>query len=195
MTMLKAVLARLLVPAAWVVRVAGFRIKALWSFACLNEALGGDLHPSSVVLGKVTLEGTRQIKLGRNARIYTGVYLETQGIGRIDIGDNVVLSSGVHIVAFNHVSLGDGVMLGEYTSVRDANHRLSAVSMRDSGFDSAPVRIDANVWIGRGVTVLKGVHIGTHSVIGANAVVTQPVPEKCRAVGVPARYQPLPLQA
>lgn len=193
MTVLKAALATLLMPAAWVVRVAGLRGKTLWNFTRLNEALGGGVHHSSVVLGLVTLEGTRQIKLGRNARIYPGVYLETQGNGRIDIGDNVVLSSGVHIVAFDRVSIGDGAMLGEYTSVRDANHRLSAVSMRDSGFDSAPIRIDSNVWIGRGVTVLKGVHIGSHSVVGANAVVTQSVPEKFRAVGVPARAQPLPL--
>ena len=195
MTTLKAALARLMRPAAWTVRVVGVRITALWSFARLNEALGGHLHHSSVVLGTVTLEGTRRIKLGRNARIYPGVYLETQGHGQIDIGDNVVLSSGVHIVAFEHVSIGDGAMLGEYTSVRDSNHRASAVSMRESGFDSAPIRIDANVWIGRGVTILKGVQIGSHSVIGANAVVTQSVPEKSRAIGVPARAQPWPLPA
>lgn len=194
MTVLKAVLATLLIPVAWVVRIAGLRVRTMWSYARLNEALSGGVHHSSVVLGMVTIEGTCQIKLGRNARIYPGVYLETQGSGRIDIGDNVVLSSGVHIVAFDHISIGDGAMLGEYTSVRDANHRQSTVSMRDSGFDSAPVRIDSNVWIGRGVTVLKGVHIGSHSVIGANAVVTRSVPERFRAVGVPASARPLPLQ-
>ena len=193
--MLKAALGCVLMPIAWAARVVGARVNAVWRFTCLKEALGGRLHGSSVVLGRVTLEGTRQISFGRHARIYPGVYLETQGVGRIDIGDNVVLSSGVHIVAFTQVTIGDGAMLGEYTSVRDANHRLSVVSMRDSGFDSAPVRIDANVWIGRGVTVLKGVHIGSHSVVGANAVVTHSVPEKCRAVGVPARAQPLPFSA
>lgn len=190
--MLKAALACVLMPIARAVRVVGARVNAVWCFTRLKEALGGHLHDSNVVLGRVTLEGTCQISFGRHARIYPGVYLETQSAGRIDIGDNVVLSSGVHIVAFAQVTIGDGAMLGEYTSVRDANHRLSVVSMRDSGFDSAPVHIDANVWIGRGVTVLKGVHIGSHSVIGANAVVTHSVPEKCRAVGVPARAQPLP---
>ena len=193
--MLKAALATILLPAAWVARVVGLRVQKLWNFSRLQEALGGRLHRSNVVLGPVMLEGTRQIRIGRNARIYPGVYLETQGAGRIDIGDNVVLSSGVHIVAFEHVCLGDGAMLGEYTSVRDANHRMSTLAMRDSGFDIAPVHIDSNVWIGRGVTVLKGVHIGSHSVIGANAVVTQSVPENSRAVGVPARAQPLSLSA
>lgn len=193
--MLKAVLATLLLPVAWVARVIGLRVQQLWNFSRLQEALGGGLHSSSVVLGRVTLEGTRNIRLGRNARIYPGVYLETQGAGRIDIGDNVVFSSGVHIVAFEQVSIGDGAMLGEYTSVRDANHRLSTLAMRYSGFDIAAVHIGSNVWIGRGVTVLKGVHIGSHSVIGANAVVTHSVPENSRAVGVPARAQSLSLLA
>lgn len=192
MNMLKPVLANMLIPAAWMARVVGLRLQQLWNFSRLQEALGGRLHSSTVVLGAVTTEGTRQITIGRNARLYPGVYLETQGEGRIDIGDNVVLSSGVCIVAFEYVRLGSGSMLGEYTSVRDANHRASALAMRDSGFDTAPVHIGSNVWIGRGVAVLKGVDIGSHSVIGANAVVTKSIPEKSCAVGVPARPQPLP---
>lgn len=193
MSMLKAALATILLPVAWVVRVVGLRVQQLWNFSRLQEALGGRLHSSNVVLGPVTLEGTRQIRFGRHARIYPNVYLETQGAGRIDIGDNVVLSSGVHIVAFAHVHIGDGTLLGEYTSVRDADHRRSTASMRDSGFDIAPVHVDRNVWIGRGVTVLKGVSIGCNSVIGANAVLTRSVPENSRAVGVPARAQLLTL--
>jgi acetyltransferase-like isoleucine patch superfamily enzyme len=188
--MLKALLSQTLIPAAWLVRVLARRFQVLWNYAKLNEALHRQVPASVVVLGPVTLEGTRQIQIGRNARIYAGVHLETQGAGSIHISDNVVLSSGVHIVAFGQVTLGDGAMLGEYTSVRDANHRLSAVSMRDSGFDIAPVHIGDNVWIGRGVTVLKGVNIGRHSIIGANAVVTQSIPEKSRAIGIPARAAP-----
>lgn len=191
MNRLKVLLAQALMPVAWLLRVGAERLKPLWCFARLNEALAGRVHSTAMVLGPVTLEGTRHIDIGRHARIYPGVYLETQGAGRIILGDNVVLSSGVHIVAFDHVSIGDGAMLGEYTSVRDANHRLCSSAMRDSGFDVAPVRIERNVWIGRGVTVLKGVTIGSNSVIGANAVVTRSVPENARAVGVPAISRPL----
>ena len=193
MSQLKTLLTGVLMPIAWLVRVMGGRIRPLWNFARLNEALKGRVHCTAVVLGAVTLEGTRQIEIGRHARLYPGVYLETQGNGRITLGDNVVLSSGVHIVAFERVDIGDGAMLGEYTSVRDANHRLSTNAMRDSGFHIAPVCIGRNVWIGRGVSVLKGVSIGSNSVIGANAVVTKSVPDNARAVGIPARAVPLTL--
>lgn len=184
---LKAPLARLLAPLAWASRVITQRWTRLWSFARLNEALGGGLDATNVVLGAVELQGTRNISLGRGALIYPGVYLETQGAGRIQIGDRVVLSRGVHIVAHQHVVLGDDCMVGEYTSLRDANHRASARSMRDSGHDSAPILIGRNVWIGRGATVLKGTRIGSHSIVGANAVVTRDLGAHSRSAGVPAR--------
>jgi acetyltransferase-like isoleucine patch superfamily enzyme len=158
----------------------------LWSFARLQAAIEA-LHPSSVVLGKVAVHGTGRVTIGREALIYPGVYLETQGAGSIEIGNRVVLSSGVHIVAFERVVLEDGCMVGEYSSIRDANHRPSDVSMRDSGHDSAAIRIGRNAWIGRGVAVLKGADIGSHSIVGANAVVTRPLAEHSRAAGVPAR--------
>jgi len=184
---LKGPLALMLAPLAWASRVIAERWTRLWSFARLKEALGGCLDASNVVLGAVELQGTRNIALGRGALVYPGVYLETQGAGRIEIGDRVVLSRGVHIVAHEHVVLGDDCMVGEYTSLRDANHRPSIQPMRDSGHDSAPIVIGRNVWIGRGATVLKGTRIGAHSIVGANAVVTRDLGEHSRSAGVPAR--------
>jgi acetyltransferase-like isoleucine patch superfamily enzyme len=50
-----------------------------------------------------------------------------------------------------------------------------------------PVVIGAGADIGTNATVLPGVHIGPHSIIGAGAVVTADVPEYAIAAGVPAR--------
>lgn len=183
----KSWLALALRPLAWLSRSPLERLRRLWAFTCLQEGVGRSLPDSIVVLGKVELHGTRNIHIGAGALIYPGVYLETQGAGRIDIGERVVLSRGVHIVAHERVRLEDDCLVGEYSSIRDANHRIGEARMRDSGHDSAAIVIEQNCWIGRGVTVLKGARVGSGSVVGANAVVTRDLGARSRAVGIPAR--------
>jgi acetyltransferase-like isoleucine patch superfamily enzyme len=163
----------------------------IWALMRLQEAWGHPIDPSNVVLGSVELHGTRQVSLGHRALIYPGVYLGTQGHGHIDIGDDVVLSRGVHLVAFDRIVLGHGVMVGEYSSLCDADHRRRETAMRCSGHVSAAIHVEPNVWIARGVTVLKGVTLGEGSVVGANAVVTRNVSAGSVVAGVPANSIPV----
>ena len=184
----KGALTAALVPLArsWQ-RLVHDRWTRLWSVAQLRAATGQPLHPSNVVLGPVDVQGTGRVSFGRGALVYPGVLLETQGDGCIEIGDDVVLSRGVHIVAFERITLGAGTLVGEYASLRDANHRRSSHSVRHSGHAHAAITIGRNVWIGRGVTVLKGVSLGDSCVVGANAVVTQAVAAQAVVAGAPAR--------
>jgi acetyltransferase-like isoleucine patch superfamily enzyme len=145
------------------------------------------MHTSVVLEGPVDLHGTRRITLGRRLFIYPGQYWETRGEGSLQIGDGVVLSRGVHLVAYAGVQIGAGTMIGEYASVRDANHRRGAGALRDSGHDAAPISIGRGVWIGRGAAVLAGVRIGDGAVVAANAVVTRDVAAGALVGGVPAR--------
>jgi len=163
-------------------------VRRLWANAKLNSALGGSVHPSVVVLNTPELHGTRQITLGTNLYLYRDLYLETQESGSIKIGNDVVLSRGVHLVAFAGIVLENGVMIGEYSSIRDANHQvITGNSVRHSGHIGKPVHVGRNAWIGRGVTILGGVTIGEGAVIGANAVVTKNIPAGAVAVGIPAQ--------
>ncbi len=73
-------------------------------------------------------------------------------------------------------SIGDDVQIRQNTTfgVVRTNHNFEL-----------PV-IDASVDIGVGACLLGDIHIGSHAVIGANAVVLTDVPEYAVAVGVPA---------
>lgn len=183
---LKRVLAGLARPAARLHQQAG-AWRRLWAFACLDASLPG-IDPSVVVLGVPELHGTRRIVLGRGLYLYRDLHLETQAQGAIRIGDGVVLSRGVHLAAFAAIDIGEGSMIGEYVSVRDANHRYGpGLAPRSSGHRALPISIGRHVWIGRGAAILAGVSIGDGAVIGANAVVTRDVPAGALALGVPAR--------
>ena len=178
-------------PAARVVRQVGDPLARAWAHARLAACIDTALDPSVVILGVPEVHGTGRMRFGRNLYLYRDLYLETQDHGCIVVGDEVVLSRGVHLVAFAGITIGDGAMIGEYSSVRDANHRFGGgVAIRDSGHDAQPIVIGRNVWIGRGVTVLPGVTIGDGAVVGANAVVTHDVPAGGIVAGVPARALP-----
>lgn len=159
----------------------------IYAHALLAATLRERLPASVIVLGKVDIHGTGRIHIGENVLLYPDVHLETQGDARIEVGDGVVISRGTHIVAVAGVSIGKGSMIGEYTSIRDANHtRDPDRPIRDSGFFARPIEIGQEVWLGRGVAVLGGVQIGDKATVGANAVVTRDVPEGLTVVGIPA---------
>jgi acetyltransferase-like isoleucine patch superfamily enzyme len=142
----------------------------------------------------VSVHGSGRVRIGENVLLYPGVHLETQGNARIELGESLVISSGAHIVAMSGITIGEGSLIGEYASIRDANHsRKPGQPIRDSGFQSKPIIIGREVWLGRGVTVLGGVTIGDKATVGANAVVTRNVPPGVTVVGVPAA--PLPPKA
>ena len=62
--------------------------------------------------------------------------------------------------------------------IYDHNHkfRKSDSSVKEQGYSIEEVKIGKNCWIGSNVVILKGVHIGDNSVIGAWCVVKEDIP-------------------
>jgi acetyltransferase-like isoleucine patch superfamily enzyme len=88
------------------------------------------------------------------------------------------------------VEIQDYVLIGPRVFITDSDHVVDEAGERTTlcaQFRSAPVVIEHNCWLGINSVVLKGVRIGHHSIIGANAVVTRDVPPCSIVVGSPAR--------
>jgi len=105
---------------------------------------------------------------------------------RIDIGDCVLLTGGVRVMAAKEVTIGDGAMLARGVVVSDCDwhglyDRVTAVQQ------PGPVHIGVNAWLGDGCFVGKGVTIGDNAVVGARAVVVHDVPANTVVAGNPAK--------
>lgn len=140
--------------------------------------------------GPVFTSGVVKLDLRDHCRLGRGVFLETGEQGRIEIGSHTRINAGVFIVAHSSVSIGDDCLIGEYVSIRDADHGTEAGELiRKQALKARPVFIGNDVWIGRGTVILKGITIGDGAVVGANSVVTSDIPPRSVAVGVPAKVK------
>lgn len=129
------------------------------------------------------------ISLGRNCMIGQGVFLSATNESSIEIGSNVSLNTGCHLVAAYGITIGDHTRIGEYVSIRDQNHTFSDPKrpVHQQGFTGNPIQIGRDVWIGRGVFIGSGITIGDGCIIGANSVVTKSLEPYSVAVGTPAK--------
>lgn len=119
-------------------------------------------------------------------QVEIGVWGREAGSGAIRIGRAVLMSPGSRISASDEILIGDGTMLANGVYITDSDwHGVYDRTARPAA--ATPVHIGSNVWLGDHATVLKGVHIGDNSVVGARAVVTSNVPANVIVAGNPAR--------
>jgi acetyltransferase-like isoleucine patch superfamily enzyme len=115
----------------------------------------------------------------------------------IIIGDGVIFNYSCHIGCIDSITIGNDTLIGSNVLITDHQHGNLDNLALDTPFkdqllhSKGPVVIGENVWIGENACIMPGVTVGSHSVIGANAVVTKDVPDGAVVGGVPAR----PLQS
>jgi len=108
----------------------------------------------------------------------------------IEIGENTtVVSASLQAIESNRqISIGKQCMLGMEVSAWTSDfHTIIDRDTKQRINSAQDIILDDHVWVGAYVLILKGVHVGRGSVIGARSVVTKDVPPHVVAAGSPAR--------
>ena len=105
---------------------------------------------------------------------------------KISIGNYVFIAGGVTIVDTDFHPLDPAARIADTIAISPVGNK----AMRPM-FDSAPVIIEDDVWIGFNATILKGVTIGKGAVIQPGSVVLKDVPAGAVVSGNPAQIEVL----
>lgn len=123
----------------------------------LKFGKGASIYHNSYIYGDV--------KVGK--KTWIGPFTILDGSGKLEIGKNCSISSGVQIYTHDTVrwAVGDG----------------------KENYEKSNVKIGDCCYIGPLTIIAKGVSIGRHSVIGANSFVNRNIPPFSIAAGSPAK--------
>jgi lipopolysaccharide O-acetyltransferase len=154
----------------------------------------------SVLQPPVSVDGAERIRVGSGVWVGAGCWLRVVGEDRpgspaadavaLELGDGTNLAGNCTINAVASVRLGAHVLLARGVYIADHSHAFDDVELPVilQGIDRvAPIVLEDGCWLGQNVVVCPGVRIGRNAVVGANSVVTSDIPDRCVAVGAPAR--------
>jgi sugar O-acyltransferase (sialic acid O-acetyltransferase NeuD family) len=100
------------------------------------------------------------------------------GYGCIICASNIIT---VNVTIGNFVILNLGCTVGHDTKIGDYSSFMPSVNI------SGEVIIENSVYVGTGAKIINLLTIGNSTIVGAGAVVSKSLPEKCTAVGIPAK--------
>lgn len=121
--------------------------------------------------GRITLE--RDIFTRNND------YILVDG-GHLKMGKNIFLNNNVSITCLDCIELGEGCTIANNVVIVDHDHN-------EGGFETKPIKIGRNVWIGANAVILKGVNIGDNAIVAAGSIVTKDIESNTLVAGVPAK--------
>ena len=114
---------------------------------------------------------------------YIAAPLSGAALDQVVIGKNVYINSNALLMARGGITIEDNVMIAANAQIISNNHDPYDLQV----LTCKPVLIKESAWIGAGATILPGVCIGKHAIVGAMSVVTRDVPDYAVVVGSPAK--------
>ena len=158
------------------------RVKPLlWLWQSFDRSLlgGGNVHLG--IRFRQILAPHIFARVGKNFKCFQNV--EFSFGYNLEVGDDVVVHRNVLLDDRGGITLGNRVSISDYANIYSHTH--SIVDQKD--VTNARTVLEDDVRITYHATVLAGVRVGRHAMVGANAVATKDVRPYHVNVGIPAK--------
>jgi len=154
----------------------------------LLRIMGTKVGKGTIFEGAVQVHGGNRVRIGNQVRLGAGVIVDAGVGGEVVIGSRTYVGRFATIISNDKVEIGEKCLISPFCYIIDSDHGFrDEAPIQSQGYVISRVMIGDDVWIGVGSAILRGVTIGTGSVIGARSVVTRDIPRSVIAVGSPAR--------
>jgi len=124
-----------------------------------------------------------RVSLGRNVVINRNVIIWAT----LTTGSHCQINPGTAI--YGNVVLGNDVLIGPNVMIAGGSHGYSNINLpiRKQNDLSKGIIIGNDVWIGANAVLIDGITVGSHSIIGAGAVVLSSFPPYSVVAGNPGK--------
>lgn len=149
----------------------------------------------------VIIAGLGKVVVGSKSCIRGTLEIQRSG-GEIVIGEKCYIGDHTRIWSADNITIGNNVLIAHNVNIFDNDtHPTDLFERREdaeniiwrgirddfSTLKSSPIIIQDDVWISCNSVILRGVKIGTGSIVAAGSIVTKDVPPKTLVAGNPAK--------
>lgn len=148
------------------------------------------LGKADVFNSSISIFGTNNsIWIQDGVRIYnTNIIIKKATGSHIRIGNDTHLGGGTVVCAGNEnfIEIGEQCMIAEDVEIWSSDTHFITINGNELN-NSKPISVHNHVWLGKGVTVLKGVTIGENAIVGMRSLVSHDIRPGTVNAGIPTR--------
>lgn len=165
-----------------ILRKCSIRLAGKNNLVSLGKA---DVFNSSISIFGVN----NSIWIQDGVRIYnTNIIIKKATGSHIIIGNDTHLGGGTVVCAGNEnfIDIGEQCMIAEDVEIWNSDTHFITIDGKELN-NSKPISIQNHVWLGKGVTVLKGTSIGENAIVGMKSLVSHDIRPGTVNAGIPTR--------
>ena len=142
-------------------------------------------HPKSVKFGslpridsstEISFQG--KVKIGKRFNMRRFSTVRCRKNGTLIIGNYVSLGTNNTIVCLDEIKIGDNCEFGPNVAIFDHDHDFKTRDgLQLNKYNTSPISIGDNVWIGANSIILRGTTIGNNCVIAAGSIIKGNYPD------------------